>query len=171
MQEVQGLHEKKPYSSTAQEDRQQRVNEFISCLERDELLSPREEAHWRQVESRVPHPPESERWIHVGKAKSLHSSVPNRSHPSSNEELVLGRLNGFWCQASNVSLVQNFFLICALLAQAHFHSLNFISNLWKILCCKIFSKIIVLKIVVNFFMFHCRFDTPFRIGESTIYPE
>nr|XP_022342694.1 227 kDa spindle- and centromere-associated protein-like isoform X6 [Crassostrea virginica] len=89
-QEVQGLHENNPYSLTSQEDRQQRVNEFISCLETDELFSPREEAHWRQVESRPPLPPESERWIHVGKAQSLHSSGPNRSHPTSNEELVLG---------------------------------------------------------------------------------
>ncbi|XP_078310552.1 uncharacterized protein LOC111136261 isoform X11 [Crassostrea virginica] len=88
--EVQGLHENNPYSLTSQEDRQQRVNEFISCLETDELFSPREEAHWRQVESRPPLPPESERWIHVGKAQSLHSSGPNRSHPTSNEELVLG---------------------------------------------------------------------------------
>lgn len=125
MQEVQGLHEKNPYSSTAQEDRQRRVNEFISCLERDELLSPREEAHWRQVESRVPHPPESERWIHVGKAKSLHSSVPNRSHPSSNEELVLGALNCFWHQGSKVSVVQNFFLYVCLIGPSSFSFIKF----------------------------------------------
>ncbi|XP_061184260.1 golgin subfamily B member 1-like isoform X3 [Saccostrea echinata] len=87
--EVQGLHEKNPYSSMSNDDRQRRVNDFVSRLEKDELFSPREEAHWRQVESRVPHAPDSERWIHVGKATSLHSSVPNQSHPS-NEELVLG---------------------------------------------------------------------------------
>ncbi|XP_062615077.1 golgin subfamily A member 4-like isoform X3 [Saccostrea cucullata] len=87
--EVQGLREKNPYSSMSHDDRQRRVNDFVSRLDKDELFSPREEAHWRQVESRLPHPPDPERWIHVGKATSLHSSVPNQSHPS-NEELVLG---------------------------------------------------------------------------------
>ncbi|XP_056005076.1 centromere protein F-like isoform X5 [Ostrea edulis] len=88
--DVQGLREKNPYSLISNEDRQRRVDDFISRLEKDELFLPQEEAHWRQVESRVSHAATEERWIHVGKATSLHSSVPNRSHQTSNEELVLG---------------------------------------------------------------------------------
>lgn len=95
LKDVQGLQEKNPYSLISNEDRQRRVDDFISRLDKDELFLPQEEAHWRQVESRVSHAATEERWIHVGKATSLHSSVPNRSHQTSNEELVLGECLSF----------------------------------------------------------------------------